>query len=196
MVLFYCYCYHCWRASRSARCPWCSSGVFAWWPPRHWAGTSQTHVRSILRMICVRKYVVSSLLLARYVVFYRIICLRTNLCTECNEQCMAESLLPVSGENKRSFQASICHAILQQRLLSAPCSGALEAWLSTYTLLRSSFFTDTGIAACKNKGRCSLGREILYTTTSWKWLLRLRLYQNWDKSFYTPPTLGGGGGGV
>ena len=31
-----------------------------------------------------------------------------------------------------------------------------------------------------------LGREILYTTTSWKWLLRLRLQQNWDKSLYTP----------
>ena len=39
-----------------------------------------------------------------------------------------------------------------------------------------------------------LGREILYTTTSWKRHLRLRLYQNRDKSFYTPPPLGGGGG--
>ena len=38
-----------------------------------------------------------------------------------------------------------------------------------------------------------LEREILYTTTSWKWFWRLRLYQNWYKSFYTPPPLGGGG---
>ena len=40
-----------------------------------------------------------------------------------------------------------------------------------------------------------LGREILYTTTSWKQMLILRLCQNCDKSLYTPPPLGGGGGG-
>ena len=39
------------------------------------------------------------------------------------------------------------------------------------------------------------GREILYTTTSWKWRLRLRPCHNQDKSFSAPPPLGGGGGG-
>ena len=39
-----------------------------------------------------------------------------------------------------------------------------------------------------------LGKHILYTTTNWKWCLRLRLYHNWDKHFCTlPPPLGGGG---
>ena len=40
-----------------------------------------------------------------------------------------------------------------------------------------------------------LGREILYTTTSWKQFQRLQMCQNRDKSLYTPPPLGGGGGG-
>ena len=33
-----------------------------------------------------------------------------------------------------------------------------------------------------------MGRVILYTTSSWKWFLRLRLYQNWDKPLYTTPS--------
>ena len=41
-----------------------------------------------------------------------------------------------------------------------------------------------------------LGREILYATTSWKQFLRLQMCSNCDKSFYTPPPLGGGSGGV
>ena len=37
----------------------------------------------------------------------------------------------------------------------------------------------------------TVGREILCTTTSWKWLSRGR---SWGRSFCTPPPLGGGGG--
>ena len=39
-----------------------------------------------------------------------------------------------------------------------------------------------------------LGREILYSTTSWELFLRLQMCSNWDNNFYTPPHLGGGGG--
>ena len=34
-----------------------------------------------------------------------------------------------------------------------------------------------------------MGREILYTATTWRGILRLRLCKNWDRSLYTPPPI-------
>ena len=68
------------------------------------------------------------------------------------------------------FHVFIGLATRRQMRMKRSCSSWRAFWHSLYPLWGE------------------LGREILYTTTSWKRLLRLRLYKNWEKLLYTTPS--------
>ena len=80
---------------------------------------------------------------------------------------------------------------------SSPSTGS-EGGLTSHRLNMLLFVELSLLSVCFFKRvivsiRCLWEEIILYTTTSWRWLLTLRLYQNWNKSFYAQPPLGGGG---